>query len=104
MLVSVSRISTAIVAFMLGRSPLYTATQKKDSDFLYGNKSATPYKIRRVQRREALLFPVDNAASITGGLSLRDLQARGRLFSTDFSRLKVCKQDPFGFCWYFLAY
>ncbi|KAH8160652.1 hypothetical protein CIB48_g7593 [Xylaria polymorpha] len=47
-----------------------------------------PYKIQRVQRHEALLFPVDNAASITGGLSLQDLRAQGRLFSTDFSYLK----------------
>ncbi|TRX96571.1 hypothetical protein FHL15_002473 [Xylaria flabelliformis] len=42
----------------------------------------------RVQLNEALLFPVDNAASITGGLSLEDLRAQGRLFSTDFSHLK----------------
>ncbi|KAI1177621.1 lipoxygenase [Nemania sp. FL0916] len=51
--------------------------------------SATPYKIHRVQPRETLLFPVVNAASITGGASLTDLRSQGRLFFTDFSYLKV---------------
>ncbi|KAI8625233.1 lipoxygenase [Xylariaceae sp. FL1651] len=49
--------------------------------------SASPYRIRRVQRSDALLFPVDNAASITG-LSQKQLQSQGRLFSVDYSDLK----------------
>ncbi|RYC65807.1 hypothetical protein CHU98_g410 [Xylaria longipes] len=55
--------------------------------------SGTPYKIQRVQPQETLLFPVGNAASITGGLSLQDLQSQGRLFSTDFSALKALIYD-----------
>ncbi|KAI1279171.1 lipoxygenase [Xylaria sp. FL0933] len=69
---------------MLGMVTNYT----DDRLFSMMELSGTPYKIQRVQRHEPLLFPVDNAASITGGLSLGDLQAQGRLFSTDFSRLK----------------
>ncbi|KAJ3579636.1 hypothetical protein NPX13_g931 [Xylaria arbuscula] len=51
--------------------------------------SATPYKLYRVQRHEKLLFPVDDAASITDGFSLRALQAQGRLFAEDYSDLKA---------------
>ncbi|KAI1734265.1 lipoxygenase [Xylaria scruposa] len=69
---------------MLGMLTNYT----DDRLFSMMRLSATPYKIQRVQLNEALLFPVDNAASITGGLSLGDLRAQGRLFSTDFSHLK----------------
>ncbi|KAI0193378.1 lipoxygenase [Xylaria flabelliformis] len=70
---------------MLGMLTNYT----DDRLFSMMRLSGTPYKIQRVQLNEALLFPVDNAASITGGLSLEDLRAQGRLFSTDFSHLKV---------------
>ncbi|TGJ80740.1 hypothetical protein E0Z10_g8025 [Xylaria hypoxylon] len=70
---------------MLGMLTNYT----DDRLFSMMRLSATPYKIQRVQRHKTLLFLVDNAASITGGLSLRDLQAQGRLFSTDFSHLKT---------------
>lgn len=69
---------------MLGMLTNYT----DDRLFSMMRLSATPYKIQRVQRRDSFLFPVENAASITGGLSLADLRAQGRLFSTDFSRLK----------------
>ncbi|KAI0539307.1 lipoxygenase [Xylaria digitata] len=74
---------------MLGMLTNYT----DDRLFSMMRLSGTPYKIQRVQRHEKLLFPVVNAASITGGLSLQDLQAEGRLFSTDFSHLKVPKSD-----------
>ncbi|KAF2965240.1 hypothetical protein GQX73_g8325 [Xylaria multiplex] len=74
---------------MLGMLTNYT----DDRLFSMMRLSATPYKIQRVQRHDKLLFPVVNAPSITGGLSLRDLQTRGRLFSTDFSHLKVPKSD-----------
>ncbi|KAI0460168.1 lipoxygenase [Xylaria acuta] len=74
---------------MLGMLTNYT----DDRLFSMMRLSGTPYKIQRVQRHEALLFSVDNAASITGGLSLKDLQAQGRLFSTDFSNLKFQNRD-----------
>ncbi|KAI1757265.1 lipoxygenase [Xylaria castorea] len=69
---------------MLGMLTNYT----DDRLFSMMRLSGTPYKIQRVQLHEALLFPVDNAASITGGLSLGDLRAQGRLFSTDFGHLR----------------
>ncbi|KAJ8129773.1 hypothetical protein O1611_g3859 [Lasiodiplodia mahajangana] len=74
---------------MLGMLTNYT----DDRLFSMMRLSATPYKIQRVQRHDALLFPVENAASITGGLSLRDLRSQGRLFSTDFSSLKFLNRD-----------
>ncbi|KAI1157130.1 lipoxygenase [Nemania diffusa] len=67
---------------MLGMLTNYT----DDRLFSMMRLSATPYKIQRVQRKEDFLFLVNNAASITGGLSLQDLRAQGRLFSTDFSQ------------------
>ncbi|KAI3343002.1 lipoxygenase [Ustulina deusta] len=79
----------------LPRGPMLGMLTNFTDDRLFSmmRLSGTPYKIQRVQRHETLLFPVDNAASITGGLSLGDLQAQGRLFSTDFSRLKVAQRD-----------
>ncbi|KAI1122619.1 lipoxygenase [Nemania abortiva] len=75
----------------LPRGPMTGMLTNYTDDRLFSmmRLSATPYKIQRVQRHDALLFPVDNAASITGGLSLTDLRDQGRLFSTDFSNLKT---------------
>ncbi|KAI8630553.1 lipoxygenase [Xylariaceae sp. FL1651] len=59
--------------------------------------SASPYRVRRVQRNDALLFPVDNAASITGGLSQEELRSQGRLFSIDYSDIKdLPASDKYG--------
>ncbi|KAI0157772.1 lipoxygenase [Xylariaceae sp. FL1272] len=55
-----------------------------DRLFSMSRLSANPYRTRRVQRKDKLLFPVDNAASITG-LSLEQLRDQGRLFSVDYS-------------------
>ncbi|KAI1259424.1 lipoxygenase [Xylariaceae sp. FL1019] len=55
-----------------------------DRLFSMARLSANPYRTRRVQHKEKLLFPVDNAASITG-LSLEHLRDQGRLFSVDYS-------------------
>ncbi|KAI3329410.1 lipoxygenase [Xylariaceae sp. AK1471] len=79
----------------LPRGPMMGMLTNYTDDRLFSmmRLSASPYKIQRVQRHEALLFPIENAASITGGLSLKDLQAQGRLFSTDFSHLKIRRRD-----------
>ncbi|KAI1152460.1 lipoxygenase [Nemania diffusa] len=58
--------------------------------------SASPYRLKRVQPSDKLLYPVDAAASITG-LSLSQLQAQGRLFLEDFSEMKeLDPTDKFG--------
>lgn len=58
--------------------------------------SANPYRLKRVQLSDKLLFPVDDAASITG-LSLQKLQAQGRLFLEDYSEMKeLTPTDKFG--------
>lgn len=58
--------------------------------------SASPYRLKRVQPADTLLFPVDAAASITG-LSLQQLKAQGRLFIEDFSEMKeLDPTDKFG--------
>ncbi|KAI0147687.1 lipoxygenase [Xylariaceae sp. FL1272] len=49
--------------------------------------SASPYRVRRVKPEDTLLFDIENAASITG-LSQKELQSQGRLFSIDYSDLK----------------
>ncbi|KAI8954332.1 lipoxygenase [Xylaria longipes] len=79
----------------LPRGPMQGMLTNYTDDRLFSmmRLSGTPYKIQRVQPQETLLFPVGNAASITGGLSLQDLQSQGRLFSTDFSALKFQNRD-----------
>lgn len=58
--------------------------------------SASPYRLKRVQPSDTLLFPVDSAVSITG-LSLQQLKAQGRLFLEDFSEMKeLDPTDKFG--------
>ncbi|KAI8626211.1 lipoxygenase [Xylariaceae sp. FL1651] len=64
-----------------------------DRTFSMMRLSTVPYRIRRVQRNDKLLFPVDNAAEITG-LTLEELHAEGRLFSVDFSDLNELEQTP----------
>jgi hypothetical protein len=67
-----------------------------DRTFSMMRLSANPYRIKRVQRSDTLLFPVDNAAAITG-LSLQQLQQQGRLFLEDFSEMKeLTPTDKFG--------
>ncbi|KAK5629358.1 hypothetical protein RRF57_005073 [Xylaria bambusicola] len=55
------------------------------SDLLFSMErlSTAPASVARVGASDALLFAVDNAASITG-LSLKQLQAQGRLFVIDY--------------------
>lgn len=55
------------------------------SDLLFSMErlSTAPVSVARVGANDALLFAVDNAASIAG-LSLEQLQAQGRLFAVDY--------------------
>ncbi|KAI0191598.1 lipoxygenase [Astrocystis sublimbata] len=74
----------------LPRGPMQGMLTNYTDDRLFSmmRLSASPYKIQRVKLHESFLFPVDDAATITGGLSLRNLRDQGRLFSTDFSQMK----------------
>lgn len=60
-----------------------------DRTFSMMRLSSIPYRLRRVQRHDALLFPVDEklSKSITGH-SLEELHSQGRLFSEDFAEMK----------------
>ncbi|KAI1179383.1 lipoxygenase [Nemania sp. FL0916] len=66
-----------------------------DRTFSMMRLSSIPYRLRRVQRNDALLFPVDEdvARSITGH-SLEELHAQGRLFSEDFAEMKDQEATP----------
>ncbi|GAW13292.1 hypothetical protein ANO14919_026730 [Xylariales sp. No.14919] len=67
-----------------------------DRTFSMMRLSADPYRVQRVKPSDKLLFPVDDAAAITG-LSLEELQAQGRLFLQDFSEMKeLDPTDKFG--------
>ncbi|KAI1359068.1 lipoxygenase [Xylaria arbuscula] len=58
--------------------------------------SASPYRLARVKPTDKLPFQVNNAAEITG-LSLKKLQAQGRLFLEDFTEMKeLDPTDKFG--------
>ncbi|KAI8628040.1 lipoxygenase [Xylariaceae sp. FL1651] len=83
-------------AFPSGPIPGMLTNYTDDRTFSMMRLSASPYRVKRVQRNDALLFPVDNAAAITG-LSLQDLQAQGRLFSIDYSDMRnLPATDKFG--------
>jgi hypothetical protein len=60
-----------------------------DRTFSMMRLSSVPYRLQRVQRGDALLFPVDDkvSKSITGR-TLEELHAQGRLFSEDFLAMK----------------
>ncbi|KAI0537501.1 lipoxygenase [Xylaria digitata] len=67
-----------------------------DRTFSMMRLSASPYWLQRVKPTDGLLFPVDDAVAITG-LSLKQLQAQGRLFLEDFSEMKeLDPTDKFG--------
>ncbi|KAI0160181.1 lipoxygenase [Xylariaceae sp. FL1272] len=73
-----------------------------DRTFSYFRLTGNPYKLRRVQAKDELWFPVDNAKIITG-LTLNQLQKQGRLFSVDYTALKDLETLPVpklfgGFC------
>jgi arachidonate 15-lipoxygenase (second type)/8-lipoxygenase (S-type) len=61
-----------------------------DRTFSMMRLSSIPYRLKRVQRDDALLFPVDKdvAKSITGH-TLEELHSLGRLFSEDFSQMRL---------------
>ncbi|KAJ2968488.1 hypothetical protein NUW58_g10211 [Xylaria curta] len=60
-----------------------------DRTFSMMRLSSTPYRLRRVQRKDALLFPVDDKLSKSiSGYTLKELHAKGRLFSQDFEAMK----------------
>ncbi|GAP88549.1 putative manganese lipoxygenase protein [Rosellinia necatrix] len=83
-------------AFPDGPFPGMLTNFTDDRTFSMMRLSASPYRLKRVQAQDNLLFPVDNAASITG-LSLQKLQAQGRLFLEDFSEMKeLDPTDKFG--------
>ncbi|KAI0968437.1 lipoxygenase [Xylaria arbuscula] len=83
-------------AFPDGPFPGMLTNFTDDRMFSMIRLSASPYRLKRVKPSDKLLFPVDNAAAITG-LSLKQLQAQGRLFLEDFSEMKeLDPTDKFG--------
>ncbi|KAI0487059.1 lipoxygenase [Xylaria cf. heliscus] len=83
-------------AFPDGPFPGMLTNFTDDRLFSMMRLSASPYRIKRVKPSDSLLFPVDNAAAITG-LSLQQLKAQGRLFLEDFSEMKeLDPTDKFG--------
>ncbi|KAI1131439.1 lipoxygenase [Nemania abortiva] len=83
-------------AFPDGPFPGMLTNFTDDRLFSMMRLSASPYRLKRVQASDTLLFPVDAAASITG-LSLKQLQAQGRLFIEDFTEMKeLTPTDKFG--------
>ncbi|KAI3331093.1 lipoxygenase [Ustulina deusta] len=83
-------------AFPDGPFPGMLTNFTDDRLFSMMRLSASPYRIKRVKPSDKLLFPVDDAAAITG-LSLKQLQAQGRLFLEDFSEMKeLDPTDKFG--------
>jgi hypothetical protein len=83
-------------AFPEGPVPGILTNFTDDRTFSMMRLSATPYRIKRVQRQDTLPFPVPEAASITG-LTLQQLQAQGRLFLEDFTEMKeLIPTDKFG--------
>ncbi|KAJ8126428.1 hypothetical protein O1611_g7211 [Lasiodiplodia mahajangana] len=83
-------------AFPDGPFPGMLTNFTDDRLFSMMRLSASPYRLKRVQLSDPLLFPVDDAAAITG-LSLKQLQAQGRLFLEDFSEMKeLTPTDKFG--------
>ncbi|KAI0404751.1 lipoxygenase [Xylaria palmicola] len=83
-------------AFPDGPFPGMLTNFTDDRLFSMMRLSASPFRLKRVQPRDSLLFAVDAAASITG-LSLKQLQAQGRLFLEDYSEMKeLTPTDKFG--------
>ncbi|KAI8951241.1 lipoxygenase [Xylaria longipes] len=83
-------------AFPDGPFPGMLTNFTDDRLFSMMRLSASPYRLQRVKPGDTLLFPVDDAAAITG-LSLQQLQAQGRLFLEDFSEMKeLDPTDKFG--------
>ncbi|KAI0448639.1 lipoxygenase [Xylaria acuta] len=83
-------------AFPGGPFPGMLTNFTDDRLFSMMRLSASPYRLKRVKPSDSLLFPVDNAAAITG-LSLQQLKAQGRLFLEDFSEMKeLDPTDKFG--------
>ncbi|TRX90662.1 hypothetical protein FHL15_008437 [Xylaria flabelliformis] len=83
-------------AFPGGPFPGMLTNFTDDRLFSMMRLSASPYRLKRVKTSDSLLFPVDDAAAITG-LSLQQLQAQGRLFLEDFSEMKeLDPTDKFG--------
>ncbi|KAI0489926.1 lipoxygenase [Xylaria cf. heliscus] len=72
-----------------GPLPGMLTNHTDDRTFSMMRLSSVPYRLRRVQRDDALLFPLDAelSKSITGH-SLEDLHAQGRLFSENFVEMK----------------
>ncbi|KAI1115279.1 lipoxygenase [Nemania sp. NC0429] len=72
-----------------GPLPGMLTNHTDDRTFSMMRLSSIPFRLRRVQRHDALLFPVDEKISraITGH-SLEELHAQGRLFSEDFAEMK----------------
>ncbi|TGJ81416.1 hypothetical protein E0Z10_g7349 [Xylaria hypoxylon] len=83
-------------AFPEGPIPGILTNFTDDRTFSMMRLSAAPYRVKRVKPSDTLLFPVDDAAAITG-LSLKQLQTQGRLFLQDFSEMKeLDPTDKFG--------
>ncbi|KAI3331577.1 Lipoxygenase [Xylariaceae sp. AK1471] len=78
-----------------GPLPGMLTNHTDDRTFSMMRLSSIPYRLRRVQRGDALLFPVDDevSKSITGR-TLEELHAQGRLFSEDFLSMKDQEATP----------
>ncbi|KAH8156205.1 hypothetical protein CIB48_g12040 [Xylaria polymorpha] len=72
-----------------GPLPGMLTNSTDDRTFSMMRLSSVPYRIRRVQRDDSLLFPLDaELAKSIAGHSLEELHAQGRLFSQDFAEMK----------------
>ncbi|RWA14102.1 hypothetical protein EKO27_g1027 [Xylaria grammica] len=72
-----------------GPLPGMLTNHTDDRTFSMMRLSSVPYRLRRVQREDPLLFPLDEDLSRSiSGHSLEELHAQGRLFSEDFAEMK----------------
>ncbi|KAI0421092.1 lipoxygenase [Xylaria grammica] len=72
-----------------GPLPGMLTNHTDDRTFSMMRLSSVPYRLRRVQREDSLLFPLDEDLSRSiSGHSLEELHAQGRLFSEDFAEMK----------------
>ncbi|KAI0811603.1 lipoxygenase [Xylaria sp. FL0064] len=78
-----------------GPLPGMLTNHTDDRTFSMMRLSSIPYRLRRVQRDDALLFPVEAevSKSITGH-TLEELHTQGRLFSEDFAEMKDQEATP----------
>ncbi|KAI0971528.1 lipoxygenase [Xylaria arbuscula] len=78
-----------------GPIPGMLTNHTDDRTFSMMRLSSIPYRLNRLQRGDALLFPVDTevSKSITG-YTVDDLHTKGRLFYEDFAEMKDQEATP----------